>query len=156
MTGSTLKVSMMALTGLLALSACSSTEPSAPLLPAGAVAITAPAGYQAWYAKTEQCASLTGNYSSIKWYVVPNVSQFNSEFGATVALWRKSNNDNIIIVSGDYKDDEMVVRHEMLHSLLQVDGHPPTYFVADCHLTWDSWAQNQASAYSNASVSHAY
>jgi hypothetical protein len=156
MTGSTTRIQSIATLGLLALAACTATEPSAPLLPNGAVAISAPAEYQAWFNKTEGCASISGAYSTIKFYVVPNVSSFTSEFGETVALWRKHNNDNVIVISGNYQADEMVVRHEMLHALLQVDGHPVNYFVTDCHLTWDSWASNQTSAYASASTQHAY
>lgn len=137
------KLQAATLAGFLVLSACSGTEPSEPLLPAGAVAISAPAQYQEWWAKTEACSSLTGSYESIRWYVVPNVQTFKSEFGATVALWRKLGNENIIILSGDYQQDEMVVRHEMLHALLEREGHPTQYFVTDCSLTWDSWRNSQ-------------
>lgn len=32
-----------------------------------------------------------------------------------------------------------VVRHEMLHALLDRGDHPPEYFVSRCGLTWESW-----------------
>lgn len=143
------------LVGFLALSACSGTEPSEPLLPAGAVQITAPAQYREWWGKTQACSSLTGAYEQIRWYVVPNVQTFKSEFGETVALWRKLNNENIIVISGNYRADEMVVRHEMLHALLERDGHPAQYFVTDCGLTWESWRSDQY-AQSGAHTASAY
>lgn len=128
---------------LVALSACSGTEPSAPLLPDGAVEMTAPALYQQWWGKTEGCSQLAGQYHNVRWYVVPNARTFQSEFGETVALWRKMNGGNIIILSGQYQNDEMVVRHEMLHALLEKDGHPPQYFVTDCQLTWETWKASE-------------
>jgi len=44
------------------------------------------------------------------------------------------------VIAGNYAEHEMVVRHEMLHALLQREGHPTDYFVNRCHLTWESWS----------------
>ena len=47
-----------------------------------------------------------------------------------------------IILAGNYRNHEMVVSHEMLHSLIGQSGHPPLYFEERCHLTWETWAAN--------------
>jgi hypothetical protein len=118
-------------------SSCTAMEPDAP--PAGAVLMSPPAQYAAWYASTEACAQLTGAAGRIEWYVVPGVSTFDTSIGEKVGLWERVGNVSRITIAGNYTDNEMVVRHEMLHDLLERAGHPPEYFVTRCHLTWDSW-----------------
>jgi hypothetical protein len=121
----------------LVAASCTGLEPSAP--PEGAVLMTAPVEYATWYARTEACAELRGNADAIEWYVVPDVATFETSIGEKVGLWERVGNVSRITIAGDYVGNEMVVRHEMLHDLLERTGHPPEYFVARCHLTWDSW-----------------
>ena len=121
----------------LGAASCTGLEPSAP--PAGAVLMTPPAEYAVWYGRTEACAELRGDATAIEWYVVPNVATFETSIGEKVGLWEKVGSVSRITIAGDYVANEMVVRHEMLHDLLERTGHPPEYFVTRCHLTWDSW-----------------
>lgn len=121
----------------LGAASCAGLEPSAP--PEGAVLMTAPAEYATWYAKTEACAEMRGALGGIEWYVVPDVATFETSIGEKVGLWERVGNVSRITIAGDYVGNEMVVRHEMLHDLLERTGHPPEYFVTRCHLTWDSW-----------------
>ena len=116
---------------------CAAVEPDAP--PAGAILMAPPAQYATWYASTEACAQLSGAANRIEWYVVPGVSTFETSIGEKVGLWEQVGNVSRITIAGNYTDNEMVVRHEMLHDLLERAGHPPEYFVTRCHLTWDSW-----------------
>ena len=44
-----------------------------------------------------------------------------------------------IAVAEGYVAHELVVRHEMLHALLDREGHPPLYFQQRCALTWETW-----------------
>jgi hypothetical protein len=118
---------------------CSSLGPSDFQLPAGAVPLTAPADYAAWFAKTEACSGLRGSVKDVEWYVVPDAATFATAAGPKVGMWEKSGSVARIIVAGRYAGHEMVVRHEMLHHLLDREGHPSEYFVSKCHLTWDSW-----------------
>jgi hypothetical protein len=120
-------------------SACTALGPSEPALPVGAVEIAAPAIYQDWYQKTEACSGLSGRYSSLQWYVVPGVETFATEAGAKVGEWISDGTTHRIIVAGNYQNHELVVRHELLHSLLRREGHPVEYFVDRCKLTWESW-----------------
>ena len=122
------------------LAACSSiTGPRATALPQGAVPIVAPAVYRDWAARTEACSGLRANFSTVQWYVVPGVDTFPTEGGEKVGMWVSTGETDRIVIAGNYQNHEMVVSHELLHHLLKHEGHPSEYFVARCHLTWESW-----------------
>ncbi len=125
---------------LLALFAgCDLLGPATPL-PDSAVAFQAPAQFQDWWARTEACAGRTGRFAGITWYLVPGASTFLSEGAVQVGRWSRSGSESRIVLAGDFAADELVVRHEMLHALLDRGDHPPEYFVARCGLTWESWS----------------
>ncbi len=128
----------LVLAGLI--SGCASLAPSEPSLPVGAVAIATPTVYLEWNQRTERCSGLVDDVSAIQFYVVPGVDTFPTEAGPKVGLWQRDAGVNRIVIAGNYAEHEMVVRHEMLHALLQREGHPTNYFVDRCHLTWDSWS----------------
>ena len=108
-------------------------------LPDGAVPFQPPAEYQAWWDRTETCSGQTGDLNRIAWYMVPNTRLMDTEIGQKVGLWRRANGQTTVTLAGDFVDNELVVRHEMLHELLVREGHPEEYFVERCALTWDSW-----------------
>ncbi|NNG14833.1 MAG: hypothetical protein HKM89_00040 [Gemmatimonadales bacterium] len=116
---------------------CMAFEPSD--IPDGAVPLEAPAHFGDWWARTEQCSGLFGPMEAIRWYVVPEVSSFDTDIGEKVGLWIKTPSDAVIVLAEAYADHELVVRHEMLHQLLQRAGHPEEYFVEKCGLTWNRW-----------------
>jgi hypothetical protein len=128
--------------------ACASLAPSEAVLPPGAVEVAAPAMYQEWYRKTESCSGLTGQYASVQFYVVPGVETFPTAAGEKVGEWISDGRTHRIVIAGNYRDHEMVVRHELLHSLLKQEGHPSEYFVGRCQLTWDSWNRTLGSVVS--------
>ena len=118
------------------------TEPSSSL-PDGAEAFVPPATYQAWWASTEGCSQIRGNLERIKWYVVPGVSTFPTTEGEKVGIRILTGDDVRIVIAGNYVEHEMVVRHEMLHALLNRAGHPAVYFQDRCQLTWETWAASR-------------
>lgn len=125
--------------GLLGtLAACEMLAPPSPL-PATAKVIAAPEQYRAWWSATEACSGLRGSFESIQWYIVPDSLTFTTESGEKVGLWSESSAGTRIILAGAYANHELVVRHEMLHALLDREGHPAEYFQAKCGLTWDTW-----------------
>jgi hypothetical protein len=126
----------LALLGTLA--ACEALGPAEPL-PATAQLLAAPEQYRAWWAKTEACSGRTGDFTQVSWYVIPNATTFSTDVGDKVGLWSHSSAGVRIIIAGIYSDNELVVRHEMLHALLDREGHPKEYFQDRCGLTWDSW-----------------
>ena len=123
---------------LVSIAACEALAPSAPL-PENAQLMSAPPQFMEWWQKTEECSGLRGDPSQIEWYVVPNVSVFSTGDGEKVGLWTRSSEGTRIILAGNYMQNELVVRHEMLHALLDHEGHPKEYFIERCGLTWDSW-----------------
>jgi len=125
--------------GLALIGGCTPTEPTSPL-PSNAVAIDPPLEYAVWFERTERCAGLSGRITSIQFLVVPGVDTFPTDQGPKVGMWTRRGDHHTIIVAGNYRNHEMVVRHEMLHSLIGQSGHPPEYFAERCHLTWETWA----------------
>ncbi|HXI19732.1 MAG TPA: hypothetical protein VNH46_01525 [Gemmatimonadales bacterium] len=131
--------------GLLAtLAACEILGPSAAL-PANAQLMAAPPAYLDWWTKTETCSGLAGHFDRIEWYVVPGAQSFETDLGLKVGLWIHSSDGVRIVIAGDYVGSELVVRHEMLHALLDREGHPAEYFQDRCQLTWGSWVQANGS-----------
>ena len=125
--------------GSLALSSCTALAPSQALLPAGAIPFAAPAVYQEWFQRTEACSGRTGNLGAVQFYVVPGVETFETRDGPQVGVWIGEGDSHRIVIAGNYEGHEMVVRHELLHTLLRQTGHPEEYFVSRCRLTWESW-----------------
>jgi hypothetical protein len=72
---------------------------------------------------------------------VPGAHTIETSAGPKVGVWSHSSAGVRIVVAGDYVASELVIRHEMLHALLDQEGHPPEYFESRCHLTWESWEQ---------------
>jgi len=129
---------LMVVLGAISLAACAPTEPNSGL-PTGAVELHPSLAYQAWFQKTETCSGMSGVFQNVQWYVVPGVETFSTDQGPKVGMWLKTSRGDAIVLAGNYQEHEMVVRHEMLHSLLRQAGHPTTYFVDRCQLTWETW-----------------
>lgn len=103
--------------------------------PLGASTWSPPANYKAWWLRTQECSGKTGEFSEVKWFVVPGES-FECPDGKCVGRWEPGQR---IYIASTYVTHEMVVRHEMLHALLNRSGHPNPPFAAGCQLTWDTW-----------------
>jgi hypothetical protein len=101
----------------------------------GEQAIDAPAKYRTWWAKTEACSGLTGDFDRVEWLQVPGYG-FPCSSGKCAGHWES---DHRIFIAADWADNEMVVRHEMLHDLLHRAGHPSPPFGQGCPLTWATW-----------------
>ncbi len=111
------------------LAGCGRFEPeqSAPLDP--------PAQFRDWWAKTEACSGRTATFERIHWYVVPGDS-FDCPDGRCVGRWE---DDHTIYIAASWVASELVVRHEMLHDLIDRSGHPDPPFGHGCPLTWATW-----------------
>lgn len=110
---------------------CSSGTEPLPL-PAGAVLMDPPpAIYETWWHEVESCSGKTGDFAAISWYYVPGSGGFGVGSGAElVGIWQPQHHS---ITLADYvRQDGMVVRHEMLHAILQRADHPGDYFVQKC------------------------
>ncbi len=103
--------------------------------PVGDAPLEPPAVYQEWWAKTEACSGRTGNFNRISWSMIEGYS-FPCSSGECAGHWRTNHH---IFIAGDWVMDEMVVRHEMLHDILDRTGHPDPPFGDGCPLTWATW-----------------
>ena len=74
-----------------------------------------PTVYAEWWSATEGCAGKEGRLERIAWYLAASLSGDGRS-----ARGRWSPPHEIILVAG-YEEDELVVRHEMLHDLLEGD-----------------------------------
>jgi hypothetical protein len=102
---------------------------------AGEQPMTAPDVYRLWWDKTEACSGLSGDFDRVEWLVVPGHG-FTCSSGQCAGHWES---DHRIFIAQDWAQNEMVVRHEMLHDLLGRPGHPNPPFGHGCPLTWETW-----------------
>ena len=99
-------------------------------LPRGAQRFTAPAQYRAWWALTEACSRRRGDFNTVTWYIVPNTDVFPLEGQSVYGAWY--GDPNRIVLGDSERTDGSLVRHEMLHALLQTGGHPRNQFLDGC------------------------
>lgn len=118
-----------AILGVSAAVACDSTTAPAPL-PLDAERFEPPAVYARWWAMTEACAGRSRSLASVRWYRVPGPA-FRLEDGEIVGgvFDRLANR---IVLAEAYLDDGSIVRHEMLHAIGGVRGHPTELFLERC------------------------
>jgi hypothetical protein len=90
---------------------------------------TPPLVYRKWYAQTEACSGVKGDFDKINWYHTPETTLFVSGENAT-AYW--SAGSNRIVLTRNVELDGQIVRHEMLHSLVRGKGHPREQFLGKC------------------------
>jgi hypothetical protein len=101
-----------------------------PQLPEGAVRMDPLPVYEEWWRMTEQCSALGGDFSRVAWYVVPGASRISVKGIRDVqGIWLYG--DRIVFAGNSIRDGQLV-RHEMLHALLQGKGHPRADFLGRC------------------------
>ena len=99
-------------------------------LPSGSVPMIAPETYARWWAETEACSGRKGTIKRVNWYMVPN-SDFFWYGGETYDGYWFRYHHQIILASASIPDSN-VVRHEMLHDLLDDGNHPAEFFQKRC------------------------
>jgi len=109
--------------------------------PQGDVPLDPPPVFREWWDKTQACSGLQGNFDRVSWSVIEGPS-FACSSGQCAGHWRK---DHHIFLASDWAADEMVVRHEMLHDLIGLPGHPAPPFGKGCPLTWATWNRGAGS-----------
>jgi hypothetical protein len=111
---------------MIILAAVACVEPAAPL-PSNSQRFTAPPVYQLWWSMVQACSGHTGNLAAVEWYVVPGADSISDGSEGVAGYWSSSDNRIVLIGSGEFNGP--LVRHEMLHELVRVDGHPRSEFV---------------------------
>ena len=96
---------------------------------AGSVPFTAPEIYADWWRETEVCSGRTGDLDRIHWYVVPNTISFDFRGTSYNGYWWDTHD---IVLGSVWLDRPEVVRHEMLHDLLNSGEHPAEFFKERC------------------------
>ncbi len=100
-----------------------------PPFPDDAVPLSPAAPFRQWWTLTQKCSGLTGDFASVQWFVVHR-STIDLRDEQYDAYWYKSGNR--IVVAERYVVNGGVIRHEMLHALLQSGRHPPEQFADRC------------------------
>ncbi|MHB0949732.1 MAG: hypothetical protein ACYC3Q_10030 [Gemmatimonadaceae bacterium] len=114
---------------LIGLAACE--LPTA--VPRGARPFEPPAVYRQWWALTERCSGLRGDFDAVQWYEIPETSFGTTSEGERVdALWTGAGNRIVLTAAPDGRREGDLVRHEMLHALMRAGGHSRDLFVARC------------------------
>ena len=95
--------------------------------------------YQGWWAKTEACSGVTADMSQVTFYAVDSPTGAIS-LGTEAAHGWWVREGNRVYLPANALGEEWLVRHEMLHALLQRGSHPSEHFAKACHLaslkTW--------------------
>lgn len=94
------------------------------------IQIHAPAIYFAWYTQLEDCTKLTGHFENIVWFVVPAPSfPCHSDTNYCLGMWAAG---HTILLAGPSARDSVIVKHEMLHDLLDGDSNHKNKFFKTC------------------------
>ncbi len=118
-------------TALLALAATSAClDATAPKLPPGSRAFSPPPVYEHWWSMTEACSGRSASLDAVRWYVVPGVSTIDIGGEEYSGYWFAA--DNRVVLAEGAQMAGALVRHEMLHALLDVGTHPRGEFLERC------------------------
>lgn len=109
--------------------------------PLGAEAWAPPPVYATWWERTRACSGLAGPAEEVHWFVIPG-DGFPCPSGTCAGRWEPGR----IYLAEAFAGDEMVVRHEMLHALLDRGGHPNPPFGNGCPLTRETWTGGDPAA----------
>jgi hypothetical protein len=102
-----------------------------PPLPEDALVFHPPAVYAKWWAMVESCSALSGSLEDVNWYSTKSqIPDPNDNDATVVGYWSLAGNRIVLSASDTIAGD--VVRHEMLHALLRVAGHPRAAFLQAC------------------------
>jgi hypothetical protein len=115
---------------LAAAVACAADTVIGPPLPDGSVLFTPPAYYAEWWSMTEACSGLDGSLASVAWYSTPPTAVLVSAAENPDGYWTSAGNR--IVLREELIGQGSFVRHEMLHALAQVPGHPRSQFLERC------------------------
>lgn len=97
--------------------------------------MAAPEVYARWWAMTEACSGVSGALGDVSFYRIPGVDSFTRDGKSVLGYWTSAGNQ-IVLAEGASLDGGNV-RHEMLHALLRVGGHPRDQFLEKCLGTVD-------------------
>lgn len=103
-----------------------------PDIPSGAERFTPDTVYLRWWKETERCSGQRGRMGRVRWFRYPDmdtIPRLANETQEAAARWVWPHD---IYIAGRVLRESTYVRHEVLHDLLGVGGHPSEYFVTRC------------------------
>lgn len=104
-----------------------------PGIPAGAIPLSpVPRSFAHWWTIAEACSGLRGNYGELTWWSVPGQRTIPGSHGAAGRYIRR---ERSIVLGENQERDGFLVRHEMLHALLDGSGgsaHPRLIYENRC------------------------
>jgi hypothetical protein len=106
-----------------------------PALPSDAEVFSPPPVYSTWWQMTEACSAITGSLASVTWYQTSQVVH-DTHSGDVIAGYYLRGSNRIVLTTSVMTNGG-IVRHEMLHALLQRAGHPRAQFLGNCAGTVD-------------------
>lgn len=119
------------LLGMLMVAGLLSCELPTQPLPEGAIPYAPnPEQVGNWWRQVEECSGLRGDLTRIRFYIVPEATTFEWEGREVIGLWMERGSR--IVLAAEYAFRERNVRHEMLHAITRINGHPREYFVEKC------------------------
>lgn len=124
----------IAAVSVLAMCSAGPLEVAPPLI-SGAREVTPDSAMLAEYAKAEACTGVNGDVARVHWYVVPGASFHSPEDGTPDIGWTDIPNHGIY-VAGDWVRTWWLWKHEAIHDILHVRGHPNPPFGMPCHAEW--------------------
>jgi hypothetical protein len=120
---------------ILGTSACAAPRAAgAPLAPLGrSWAVPTLGLYQEWWDKTVACSGQHGRMTDVTFYAVDAPAGAIELAGEMAHAWWVREGNRIYLPASAL-GEEWLVRHEMLHALLQRGSHPASAFVHSCHV----------------------
>ena len=104
--------------------------PTAPEVPGSAVRFDAPARYALWWRVTQACSGRTGDLGAVTWYYMRNTRTLSWQGQRVDAYW--IGDPDRVVIADSMRNDGPTIRHEMLHVLLQRNGHPRDAYLESC------------------------
>jgi len=101
-----------------------------PEFPPNAVLIPAPAQYRVWWEVVESCSGHTRDFDAVRWYRVPIGQGLTLDGESAAGAWFAT--ENSIAIGDGWRTVGSLVRHEILHAILQTGSHPEEYFSDAC------------------------
>jgi hypothetical protein len=106
----------------IALLSCDAT-----LAPPDGEEFVPPAKFRSLWRTVELCGGRTGAFDDVTWFVTQGSAGARGQADIAGSWWPDGNR---IYLNAAFVDDEGVVRHEMLHALLQGRRHEPAFLTS--------------------------
>ena len=117
---------VLAVSFCLLLSACSGFEE--PDFPESAIPFAPPPEYRVWWEVLEGCSGHRARFDDIRWFKAP-FGDIRPDGKLAYGVWFARSN-RIAVISN--WESNALVRHEMLHAILQDGSHPDEFFKQRC------------------------